>query len=639
MYLTEKFGSRQVGDDENEGQVEFKIFIPDRAKDPSQYEQQRKDDKGNNVPAFGDAQIQSIRVAGDFQEHLGQQNWDFESAPELVLEDHCKGRLWRYRTEKLLPKGFYEYKYYVTFENGKKRKVSDPCSFYGGKENQNAAFVIGGSDPVVKPLNGSRKHLRDLVVYELMIDDFTDEYREARAPIEAVADKIKYLKDELGINAILFMPWTAWPGEGFNWGYNPYMYFSVEYRYANMINQPAEKLSFLKNLISKLHDEGIQVIMDGVFNHVAEISGFDDEPRDFPYRWFYQNIEACPYVGKFGGTFTGLKDLDFHQGCTQEFIRDVCFYWIDNFKVDGIRFDNTTNFYVPGEERGLPQLLKDVSDHVSKLGQDNFALVLEHLNMQAAEVTNSTNATSYWNNGLYQSCFDNLWNYKITSSLIVALNNHKGLNSGKVATTYIGNHDHSHVAWQAGARNNNGALEWYRTQPYAVALLTSSGSPMIQNGQEFGEDYWIMEDDRGSNRRVKPRPLRWDFSTDKIGLTLIGLYSKLIKIRLNHPSLRTDNFYPNWEDWQNKLNPEGYGVDVEKQIIIFHRWGVDNSGSIEKFIIALNFSETDQRVNIPFSHNGTWQDLLNETSEVVSNFLLPSYLVTSNWGHVFYSTL
>lgn len=160
---------------------------------------------------------------------------------------------------------------------------------------------------------------------------------------------------------------------------------------------------------------------------------------------------------------------------------------------------------------------------------------------------------------------------------------------------------------------------------------------MIQNGQEFGEDYWIMEDDRGSSRRVKPRPLRWDFSTDNIGSKLLQLYSKLINIRLNYPSLRTDNFYPTWETWQNNFNPAGYGVDVARQIIIFHRWGTADNGSIDKFIIVLNFSGQDQHVDIPFSHNGTWQDLLNESSEIVSNFRLPNYPVTSNWGHVFYS--
>lgn len=257
--------------------------------------------------------------------------------------------------------------------------------------------------------------------------------------------------------------------------------------------------------------------------------------------------------------------------------------------------------------------------------------------MEAAHVTNKTAATSYWNNALYQCCFEYLWNTTIDSRIMNALNSHNGLDSGKVATTYIGNHDHSHVAWQAGARNNNGALEWYRTQPYIIALLTCPGAVMIQNGQEFAEDYWIMEDDKGSSRRVKPRPLRWDFSKDKIGSSLLNVYLKLNKIRLHYPSLRTDNFYPHWESGQSKFNAEGYGVDVEKQTVIFHRWGNSDDGGVEKFIIVLNFSGQDQFLDIPFSHNGTWQELLNNSPENVSHFHLYNYRVESNWGKVFCS--
>src|SRR5205823_13269696 len=116
--------------------------------------------------------------------------------------------------------------------------------------------------PAVAPLAGGRKHLRDLIVYELMIDDFTDEYRGARAPLDAVRDKLDYLAQALGINAILFMPWTAWPGDGCNWGYNPYQYFSVEYRYANAVNEPAEKLSWLKRLIA-VHDHADAPLVTG----------------------------------------------------------------------------------------------------------------------------------------------------------------------------------------------------------------------------------------------------------------------------------------------------------------------------------------------------------------------------------------
>jgi pullulanase/glycogen debranching enzyme len=636
MYMSERFGAWQVGNDPHQGSVEFKLFFPDRSKDVSQYE--NKDE--NKGGTYGDPQIASIQIVGDFQSQLGQSNWDIGQAPQMQKVAHSKGWLWTYRTPVELPTGFYEYKYYLTFNNGETRYVGDPCTRYGGKENQNSAFVIGGSSPAdnqISPLKTGRKHLRDLIVYELMIDDFTDEYRYARAPLDAVGDKLDYLT-ELGINAILFLPWTAWPSQSFSWGYIPHQYFSVEYRYANALNAPAEKLSWLKRLINACHERNIHVIMDGVFNHVGDVNPQKNDKGEiiangFPYRWLYQNYQDSPYAGVFGGTFPGLLDLDYHNGCTQEFIRDVCFYWIDTFGIDGIRFDNTTNFYIKNEPKGLPRLLTDIRNHVK---DSNFSLTLEHLNLEASQVTNLIGATSYWNNELYQRTFDYLWQWQLDSRIVNALNTHPGLDADKVATTYIGNHDHSHVAWQAGARNNEGALEWYRTQPYAIALLTCPGSPMIQNGQEFAEDYWLMEDDKGSNRRVKPRPLRWDFRGDSIGSKLFNVYQKLIDIRKKHAGLRSNHVYPDrWETWQTQFNPQGYGVDVGKGVVIYHRWGNAEDGTLERFIIAINCSGTDQIVNIPFSDNGIWEDLLNNQKVDVQNWRLFNQTINSNWGRIF----
>jgi pullulanase/glycogen debranching enzyme len=636
MYMAERFGAWQIGDDPARGAAEFKIFIPGRAKDPTQYQPSRIVD-GHPVPDFGDAKIASIRVAGSFQSRLGQLDWSFGSAPAMTREDHPKGSVWRYRTGVELPAGFYEYKFLVTFEDGTKRKVGDPCTRYGGTENQNSALVVGGSDPAIASLAGGRKHLRDLVVYELMIDDFTDEFRRGRAPLDAVRDKLDYLAGGLGVNAILFMPWTAWPGEGYNWGYNPYQYFSVEYRYANAIDQPAEKLSWLKRLVTACHERGLHVIMDGVFNHVGDVDPSGDLAYGFPYRWFYQDPLACPYVGTFGGEFAGLKDLDFNNGCTREFIRDVCLYWIDEFKIDGIRFDNSVNYYIDGDPRGLPQLLADIDDHLESRGEKNFSLTIEHLNLDAARVTRQTRATSYWNNELYQRCFDYLWAGSIDSRIMGALDTHRGLPDDRVATTYLGNHDHSHVAWQAGARDNAGALQWYRTQPFLIALLTGPGAVMIQNGQEFAEDHWIMEDDGGSNRRVKPRPLRWDFPGDPIGSRLVALYGKLVRLRRAHPALSSNNFYPaGWQTWQSRFNPEGYGVDVDTGVVIFHRWGTPADGGLERFIVALNFSREDRFVGVPFSVNGEWHDLLNDHTDVISDFRLVHYRLESNWGRVWF---
>ena len=74
---------------------------------------------------------------------------------------------------------------FVTFENDETRWVGDPCSPCGGEDilNQNSGFVIGPSPiPTAEPLPSPRKHLRDLVIYELNIDDFTDEFESSSKP-------------------------------------------------------------------------------------------------------------------------------------------------------------------------------------------------------------------------------------------------------------------------------------------------------------------------------------------------------------------------------------------------------------------------------------------------------------------------
>src|SRR5262249_9565575 len=112
MYMSERFGAWQVGDDTAKGEAEFKIFIPDRDKDGSQHQPARVVG-GSPVPDFGQAKIASIRVAGSFQSLLGQADWDFDAAPTMIREEHPKGSEWRFRTGVELPADFFEYKFLV----------------------------------------------------------------------------------------------------------------------------------------------------------------------------------------------------------------------------------------------------------------------------------------------------------------------------------------------------------------------------------------------------------------------------------------------------------------------------------------------------------------------------------------------
>jgi pullulanase len=609
-------GAWQVGNDIASGRVEFRVFFPTGPQ----------------------PEIDAIRVAGDFQQALGDNNWDFAGGLPLTQDtSDPRGSFWTAQTNLELPAGFYRYKYLVTFNDRSTRIVSDPCTRYSGLSDQNAAVVIGGSQPdqnIVRPLASGRKPLADLNVYELMIDDFTDGFRGTRAPLAAVIDRLDYLRD-LGFNAILFMPWTAWRNQDFDWGYEPLQYFAVESRYANEPGRPEEKLSWLKRLVSECHDRDIHVIMDGVFNHVS---------RDFPYKAMYRSPDTCPYTGEFGGNFPGLQDLDLDSACTGELIFDVCCYWIQTFGIDGIRFDNTVNYYLPGDLHGLPELLDDLQGWLEGQGESNFSLTLEHLDISAASITDTTAATSFWDNSLFALCFEYLWNNRIDQRLLNALNNRRWLRSaGKLPTLYLDNHDHSHVAWQAGARANQGAVgHWFKTQPFVIALFTSTASPMVRNGDEFGEDHFIVEDDKGTGRRVNSRPLQWKMATDPIGTALQDLYATMAKMRHDHPGLRSAHMYPDHQDdWQARFNEVGAGVDVPIQVVVYHRWAELGDGTIQNFVVVLNFSDNEQSVSVPFPLDGRWTDLLSGFSgtwtPIVRNQRL-DFTVGSNWGHVFLKT-
>jgi pullulanase len=594
--------------------VQFKLFFPDKARDPFQY-------INGDLP-----RIAKIQVTGDFQSHLGQNKWDHLVAPSLTKKGNPNGWLYTYQINNL-PDGFYQYKYFVTYENGTTRWCGDPCTKYVATQDENAGFVVGGNDVVVNPL-AQRLPFNDLITYELMIDDFTKAYRGGTAPVDAVKGKLDYLI-ELGINAIEFMPWTAWRGSEFSWGYDPFLFFAVENRYIEDPTNPLDRLYRLKTLINELHLRGIHVIMDGVFNHV---SAGVDPGQGFPYHWLYQNPSDSPFTGGFGdgGYF---EDLDFNNTCTQQFIFDVCKYWLDEYQLDGIRFDYVKGFYLKGDRtRGITKLVTDLRAHLSNINKTHITLMLEHLpdnRYEAVAATNDIGATACWYDRFFYDVPEYAAHEQVKTQVIRVMDTARDFDQDKGPVVYIENHDHSTIMNRVG-----GQMHWWRIQPALLALFTAPGSILIHNGQEFGDDHALPHE---GPERVQSRPVRWELLAQNTGKWLFDLHQRCIELRQKHPSLRSANYYPRFYDEQHKhFDPEGYGIDVDKDIVIYHRWGQGEEDVLERFIIVLNFSAYEQYVDIPFSINGVWFDKLNDGIVEVKDFRLRDHKIESHWGRLFY---
>ncbi len=637
--MFEKFGAKQV---EKNGtlylKVEFNVFFPDWGIGNSRYN------------FGGEPNIKEIKVFGTFQE----KHWDESSAVSLTWIKEDGGTLWKAKVDVKTP-GFYEYKYCVIFTNGEKRIAGDPCTKYSVEGSYEiCGFVI--DDPETydfdanKPTRLERKPLRDLIIYELFIKDFTAKLTSGETPIDKVLEKVKsgYF-DELGINAIEFMPWTGWLGDSFSWGYDNFLFFAVENSYVNSTTNPTCKLDRLIKLINECHLRGIHVIMDCVFNHsYADLRG-----KGFPYYSLYQNPNDCPFIGAFGGGGF-FKEFDYNNECTHQFILDVCNYWIEEFGIDGIRFDYTMGYYDQTSGKGIKRLISDLKHVLNANDIVDFSLIIEHIDWyNSIGVCNDVDADACWYEPFYwisRKALQNLHNDPERKDRPIETNIMRLLNSGnyfenedknypkRVPITYIETHDHAQVASNAGGQAN-----WYRTQPWVIALFTVAGVPMIHNGQEFADDYWLPEKDgEGGQNRVVPRPVRWKdrFDTEQ-GKATLELYKKLIKIRKKYPGLCSCNFAPqDWKEEDTVLNDDGYGVAIQEGIVVYHRWREqDAGGETERFYSVLNFSDQEKFVEFSVSGGGTWIDLLSENPvEAFYNGTKHrlSVKVPSNYGAIYF---
>jgi maltooligosyltrehalose trehalohydrolase len=134
---------------------------------------------------------------------------------------------------------------------------------------------------------------------------------------------------------------------------------------------------------------------------------------------------------------------------------------------------------------------------------------------------------------------------------------------------------------------------WYKVQPYLIGMLTAKGIPMLWQGQEFGESYYVP--DEGWGRVLLFRPVRWDYFYNPIGKSMIALIRKLIKIRRQVQFRYGDHFFYNhYDNYQSK------------NVLLFFRRSGNNFS-----LTALNFGDQEQQVPFIFPLSGNYREELH----------------------------
>ncbi len=451
--------------------------------------------------------------------------------------------------------------------------------------------------------NFFRPPLDRLVIYELLVRDFTE-----AGTFQAVIDTLDYLEN-LGINALELMPINEFEGNE-SWGYNPSFYFAVDKYYGTKDK--------LKELIDECHKRGIAVILDVVFNH-----SFGQNPQ---VRMYSENGPAgpptadSPWFNQFAThPFSPGFDYNHDSPHTQAFMKRNMHFWIEEFKVDGYRFDLSKGFTQnnTGSDIGAWSAYDQSRiDHWLRIRSeihevdDNVYLILEHFSDNSEETALANAGFMLWGNNNDQFSEAGM---AYASNLDGANYQNRGWAFPNLVS-YAESHDEERLMFRnlnfgnsTNAAHDATDLETALRRMEAVAAfnILPVGPKMIWQFGELGYDFSINHCPDGSidpDCRTSNKPVRWDYYFEKERRRLYKVYAALNKLKTENEAFSSVNY---------NYDVGGFG----KRLIVEH-------SSMDVVVIA-NFDNEPLSFIPGFTKTGVWYDYFTGGSIVENNLSNP----------------
>jgi 1,4-alpha-glucan branching enzyme len=446
---------------------------------------------------------------------------------------------------------------------------------------------------------------KDLVIYELLIRDFTD-----RRTFRAVIDSMEYLK-KLGINAIQLMPITEFEGN-ISWGYDPAFPFAVDKYYGTELD--------LKELIDKAHGLGMAVILDVVHNH---LTGANPLIRMWADGKYGPPSAINPYANVTAKhPFNVFNDMNHESIAFQRYIDRFNRYWLEEFKFDGYRFDLSKGFtqvdYGSNTARwssydsSRVRLLKRMYNRIRSF-DTNAYLILEHFAdaREERELTDygymiwhnmnptSSEAVMGWitgqsDNGTSQVYFAN-------RSLNVPAN-----------VAYMESHDEERLIKKnfcygkaaGGYTTRDTTIALQRAGAMASMFFPIPGPRMIWQFGEIGYDVGLQLTETCTDNasiRLSVKPQRWSYRNDTRRKRLYDTYAALIGLRA----------FPTFSSLQSKVTFKASRVDTLRTVLLEHP-------DMDAYIIA-NFDMKSRTFLAKVPKPGTWFDYFTGSSIDISS--------------------
>ncbi|MBK1438667.1 1,4-alpha-glucan-branching protein [Parapedobacter sp. ISTM3] len=459
----------------------------------------------------------SAYLLGDFND------WSFQ--PESLMKRTPDGKHWWVAVDGLDPQAAYAYQFVI---DGTIR-VADPYaelvldpdhdqyipghtypnlkSYPHGKTSGIVAVTTANEHRYAWRTQGFRRpHPHDLVIYELHVRDFI-----AARNYKTLVDTLNYLTN-LGVNALQLMPVNEFEGNS-SWGYNPSFYFAPDKYYGTKND--------LKQLIDECHARGIAVILDVVLNHT-----FGQSPLVRLYAENGRPSADNPWLNtEARHPFNVGYDFNHESEYTKAFVSDVLRFWMEEYRVDGFRFDLSKGFTQKNtgtSESGVAAwsaydasrvaIWKAYHAFIRSIDAD-FFVILEHFADDSEESELAAEGMLLWNNLNYP--FNEATMGWLDQSDFRRLFHTEHGFSAPNLVSYMESHDEERIMFKNLAYGNrsggydvrqlNTALK--RVEMAAAFLLAAPGPKMMWQFGELGYDVSIDE-----NGRTGEKPVLWEYN-------------------------------------------------------------------------------------------------------------------------------
>lgn len=450
---------------------------------------------------------------------------------------------------------------------------------YPGSETSEAVSILQTNKAEFSWSEFNRPANEDLVIYELLIRDFTEE-----RTYEAVIQRLDYLAD-LGVNALELMPVQEFEGN-LSWGYNPAFMFAVDKYYGTELD--------LKTLIDEAHKRGMAVILDIVLNHQF---GRNSLVRLYNEDLYGQPTSDNPWFNVIAKhDFNVGYDMNHESQYTQDYTDRVVKYWLEEYNVDGYRFDLSKGFTqrnTLGDVNGWGNydasriaIWKRIADVI--WAEDPTAyIILEHFATNTEEEELADYGMMLWGN--MNHAYINASKGSSTS-LGQAYHENRGWSEPHLVS-YMESHDEERLVFQVNKTlNSHQSLE--RAKLAAAFFLTIPGPKMIWQFGEFGYDEEL------NNDRLGIKPTRWEYLEDYNRKKLFDLYKSLIHLRTE-----TDYINKEYFEWNSSAYVKSINI---------------NHPDVDIYVVG-NFDTDDQTSNHKFTQTGTWYNYFTGESFEVTD--------------------